>query len=151
MSAYDLKTDKKGIFCIFEIVKTYIQFLDILKHNILCQRYFEARYFLCNIIDVNELCSQQKCTSSAVHINNVKRNSSTNISRNNSNLILTNDESCLLRHTKEEYDRRGGWVRIFPTPDSWDVYRLVTGYSDIIIFLHVCLILTKYIRLFFCL
>jgi hypothetical protein len=27
-----------------------------------------------------------------------------------------------VRRTKEEEQRRGGWIRIFPGPDTWDVY-----------------------------
>uniref|UniRef100_A0A671QCE1 Tubulin--tyrosine ligase-like protein 5 n=1 Tax=Sinocyclocheilus anshuiensis TaxID=1608454 RepID=A0A671QCE1_9TELE len=29
----------------------------------------------------------------------------------------------VLRRAQEEYDRRGGFVRIFPTPDTWELYR----------------------------
>ncbi|XP_068683988.1 tubulin polyglutamylase TTLL5-like [Montipora foliosa] len=35
---------------------------------------------------------------------------------------LTAEESRVLRHTREEYSRRGGFVRVFPTPDSWEMY-----------------------------
>uniref|UniRef100_A0A672SGJ2 Tubulin--tyrosine ligase-like protein 5 n=1 Tax=Sinocyclocheilus grahami TaxID=75366 RepID=A0A672SGJ2_SINGR len=28
----------------------------------------------------------------------------------------------VLRRAQEEYDRRGGFVRIFPTPDTWELY-----------------------------
>ena len=35
---------------------------------------------------------------------------------------LTAEEAAVVRETKEEYARRGGFVRIFPTQDSWDLY-----------------------------
>ena len=35
---------------------------------------------------------------------------------------LTSEEAAVVRETKEEYARRGGFVRIFPTQDSWDLY-----------------------------
>jgi len=40
-------------------------------------------------------------------------------------LNLTADETRVLNKTKEENSRRGGWVRIFPTPDTWETYRFV--------------------------
>ena len=35
---------------------------------------------------------------------------------------LSAEEAAVVRETKEEYARRGSWVRIFPTEDSWDLY-----------------------------
>lgn len=35
---------------------------------------------------------------------------------------LSSEEAAVVRETKEEYARRGSWVRIFPTEDSWDLY-----------------------------
>ena len=35
---------------------------------------------------------------------------------------LTSEEAAVVRETKEEYARRGSFVRIFPTADSWDLY-----------------------------
>ena len=40
-------------------------------------------------------------------------------------LPLSAEEARMVRRVKEEHARRGGWVRIFPTPESWDLYRLV--------------------------
>ncbi|EDO40146.1 predicted protein, partial [Nematostella vectensis] len=37
-------------------------------------------------------------------------------------LTLTPEESRILRQTKEEYARRGGFVRIFPSSESWELY-----------------------------
>uniref|UniRef100_A0A672SH66 Tubulin--tyrosine ligase-like protein 5 n=1 Tax=Sinocyclocheilus grahami TaxID=75366 RepID=A0A672SH66_SINGR len=39
-----------------------------------------------------------------------------------STLSLTAEEMKVLRRAQEEYDRRGGFVRIFPTPDTWELY-----------------------------
>ncbi|KAJ6661243.1 hypothetical protein lerEdw1_015380 [Lerista edwardsae] len=37
-------------------------------------------------------------------------------------LGLSMDEIKALRRVKDEYDRRGGFIRIFPTPLTWDLY-----------------------------
>ncbi|KAF4102609.1 tubulin polyglutamylase TTLL5 isoform X2 [Onychostoma macrolepis] len=44
-----------------------------------------------------------------------------------STLSLTTEEMKVLRRVQEEYDRRGGFVRIFPTPDTWELY---SGYLE---------------------
>ncbi|XP_068436335.1 tubulin polyglutamylase TTLL5 isoform X2 [Clinocottus analis] len=44
-----------------------------------------------------------------------------------STLSLTADEIKVLRRIKEEYKRRGGFVRIFPTADTWELY---SGYLE---------------------
>ncbi|XP_075964534.1 tubulin polyglutamylase TTLL5 [Anarhichas minor] len=43
-------------------------------------------------------------------------------SQGDSTLSLTADEIKVLRRIKEEYKRRGGFVRIFPTADTWELY-----------------------------
>ena len=37
---------------------------------------------------------------------------------------------ALLLQVMEEYQRRGGWARIFPTPDSWAVYGGLQEYDS---------------------
>ncbi|XP_063146200.1 tubulin polyglutamylase TTLL5 isoform X3 [Candoia aspera] len=37
-------------------------------------------------------------------------------------LGLSMEEIKVLRRVKDEYDRRGGFIRIFPTPLTWDIY-----------------------------
>ncbi|KAM3853236.1 tubulin polyglutamylase TTLL5 [Vipera latastei] len=37
-------------------------------------------------------------------------------------LGLSMEEIKVLRRVKDEYDRRGGFIRVFPTPLTWDVY-----------------------------
>uniref|UniRef100_A0A669EXW8 Tubulin--tyrosine ligase-like protein 5 n=1 Tax=Oreochromis niloticus TaxID=8128 RepID=A0A669EXW8_ORENI len=39
-----------------------------------------------------------------------------------STLNLTVEEIRVLRRIKEEYERRGGFIRIFPTTDTWELY-----------------------------
>ncbi|KAM4625521.1 tubulin polyglutamylase TTLL5 [Polymixia lowei] len=39
-----------------------------------------------------------------------------------STLGLTAEEIKVLRRIKEEYERRGGFIRIFPTPETWELY-----------------------------
>ncbi|XP_072222230.1 tubulin polyglutamylase TTLL5 isoform X2 [Leuresthes tenuis] len=43
-------------------------------------------------------------------------------SHGDSTLSLTAEEIKMLRRIKEEYERRGGFVRIFPTADTWELY-----------------------------
>ncbi|XP_066523251.1 tubulin polyglutamylase TTLL5 isoform X2 [Hoplias malabaricus] len=42
-------------------------------------------------------------------------------------LGLTAEEMKVLRRTQEEYERRGGFIRIFPTPQTWELY---SGYLE---------------------
>ncbi|XP_041928112.1 tubulin polyglutamylase TTLL5 isoform X2 [Alosa sapidissima] len=44
-----------------------------------------------------------------------------------STLSLTSEETKVLKRTQEEYERRGGFVRIFPTSDTWELY---SGYLE---------------------
>ncbi|CAL8300152.1 unnamed protein product [Boreogadus saida] len=44
-----------------------------------------------------------------------------------STLGLTAEEIKVLRRTTEEYERRGGFIRIFPTRDTWELY---AGYLE---------------------
>ncbi|XP_077395098.1 tubulin polyglutamylase TTLL5 isoform X2 [Festucalex cinctus] len=37
-------------------------------------------------------------------------------------LSLTAEQIKVLRRTREEYERRGGFIRIFPTEDTWELY-----------------------------
>ena len=49
---------------------------------------------------------------------------------------LTSEEAAVVRETKEEYGRRGSWVRIFPTEDSWDLYGSVK--KDMYLYILPC-------------
>ncbi|KAK2843603.1 hypothetical protein Q7C36_011818 [Tachysurus vachellii] len=42
-------------------------------------------------------------------------------------LGLTAEEVKVLRRTQEEHERRGGFIRIFPTPQTWELY---SGYLE---------------------
>ncbi|KAL6477548.1 hypothetical protein MHYP_G00133830 [Metynnis hypsauchen] len=42
-------------------------------------------------------------------------------------LGLTAEEMKVLRRTQEEHERRGGFIRIFPTPQTWELY---SGYLE---------------------
>ncbi|XP_035023314.1 tubulin polyglutamylase TTLL5 isoform X1 [Hippoglossus stenolepis] len=44
-----------------------------------------------------------------------------------STLSLTAEETKVLRRIKEEYERRGGFIRIFPTAETWELY---SGYLE---------------------
>jgi hypothetical protein len=53
-------------------------------------------------------------------------NSSSESATNKSLSGLNSDEIRIVRRAKEEEARKGGWVRIFPTADSWDLYSYVS-------------------------
>ena len=36
----------------------------------------------------------------------------------------------MVRNAKEENNRRGGWVRIFPTAETWSLYGSMLEYRD---------------------
>uniref|UniRef100_A0A1A7YVK7 Tubulin--tyrosine ligase-like protein 5 n=1 Tax=Iconisemion striatum TaxID=60296 RepID=A0A1A7YVK7_9TELE len=44
------------------------------------------------------------------------------LSQGDSTLSLTAEEIKVLRRIKEEYERRGGFIRIFPTAETWELY-----------------------------
>ncbi|XP_062378642.1 tubulin polyglutamylase TTLL5 [Sardina pilchardus] len=48
-------------------------------------------------------------------------------SHGDSTLSLTSEEAKVLKRTQEEYERRGGFIRIFPTSDTWELY---SGYLE---------------------
>ena len=55
-------------------------------------------------------------------------NSSSESATNKALSGLNSDEIRIVRRAKEEESRKGGWVRIFPTADSWDLYSYVYSY-----------------------
>ncbi|MCJ8736680.1 hypothetical protein PDJAM_G00015270 [Pangasius djambal] len=44
-------------------------------------------------------------------------------------LGLTAEELKVLRRTQEEHERRGGFIRIFPTPQTWELYSCYLEYK----------------------
>lgn len=58
-----------------------------------------------------------------------KRPASANTKESHSQGGLTAEESKVLRMAKEQYQRRGGFVRIFPTSDSWELYGTFLEYK----------------------
>lgn len=45
-------------------------------------------------------------------------------------IVPTPEELRIVRQVREEYERRGGWARIFPTPDSWALYGGLQEYES---------------------
>uniref|UniRef100_A0A672SHN2 Tubulin--tyrosine ligase-like protein 5 n=1 Tax=Sinocyclocheilus grahami TaxID=75366 RepID=A0A672SHN2_SINGR len=66
---------------------------------------------------------QSLTTSPQSHVVNVHVREKPGAKLAESTLSLTAEEMKVLRRAQEEYDRRGGFVRIFPTPDTWELYR----------------------------
>uniref|UniRef100_A0A8C7DFR1 Tubulin--tyrosine ligase-like protein 5 n=1 Tax=Oncorhynchus kisutch TaxID=8019 RepID=A0A8C7DFR1_ONCKI len=46
-----------------------------------------------------------------------------------STLGLTAEELKVLRRIREEHERRGGFIRIFPTPETWELYSCYLEYK----------------------
>jgi hypothetical protein len=57
-----------------------------------------------------------------------KKSSSVNADRlSSSALTLSPEESRVIKMAKAQFDRRGGFVRIFPAVDSWTKYSQYLG------------------------
>jgi hypothetical protein len=72
------------------------------------------------------LCYQRRRPESAVISGKAKSSANINNSAVTGSVSLsslTSEEIRVLRRAKEEYARRGGWVRIFPSVNSWEMYR----------------------------
>ncbi|KAL5009107.1 hypothetical protein ScPMuIL_014688 [Solemya velum] len=67
----------------------------------------------------------QSAGASSVSSLNSKNSDKSNNNSNKAMTGLNSEEIKILRRVKEEDQRKGGFVRIFPTADSWDLY---TGY-----------------------
>merc|ERR1739842_134938 len=51
-------------------------------------------------------------------------------SSRNQPIVPSAEELRIVRQVREEYERRGGWARIFPTPDSWSLYGGIQEYES---------------------
>ncbi|XP_008281028.1 tubulin polyglutamylase TTLL5 isoform X1 [Stegastes partitus] len=65
---------------------------------------------------------QRPTSASNSETEGVKDKQGAKHSQGDSTLSLTAEEIRVLRRIKEEYDRRGGFIRIFPTADTWELY-----------------------------
>ncbi|XP_066958214.1 tubulin polyglutamylase TTLL5-like isoform X1 [Macrobrachium rosenbergii] len=45
-------------------------------------------------------------------------------------IVPSAEELRIVRQVREEYERRGGWARIYPTPDSWALYGGLQEYDS---------------------
>ena len=73
--------------------------------------------------DIFLFCFQGKRPQSASSVKKSSSNSSNNTGPTINPSGLTGEEIRMVRRVKEEHQRRGGWIRIFPSPDSWELYR----------------------------
>ncbi|XP_038147467.1 tubulin polyglutamylase TTLL5 isoform X1 [Cyprinodon tularosa] len=65
---------------------------------------------------------QKPITTACSETNGFNDKQGTKSIQEESTLNLTAEEIKVLRKIKEEYDRRGGFIRIFPTQDTWELY-----------------------------
>uniref|UniRef100_A0A3P8UFV8 Tubulin tyrosine ligase-like family, member 5 n=1 Tax=Cynoglossus semilaevis TaxID=244447 RepID=A0A3P8UFV8_CYNSE len=71
---------------------------------------------------------QQKATSAShPETQGSKEKPAARPGQGDSTLSLTAEEVKVLRRIKEEYERRGGFIRIFPTAETWELY---SGYLE---------------------
>ncbi|XP_026790166.3 tubulin polyglutamylase TTLL5 isoform X1 [Pangasianodon hypophthalmus] len=61
--------------------------------------------------------------------NNIEELKEKQGSRHVDTLGLTAEELKVLRRTQEEHERRGGFIRIFPTPQTWELYSRYLEYK----------------------
>ncbi|XP_042216637.1 tubulin polyglutamylase TTLL5-like isoform X2 [Homarus americanus] len=45
-------------------------------------------------------------------------------------IVPSAEELRIVRQVREEYERKGGWARIYPTPDSWSLYGGLQEYDS---------------------
>ncbi|CAB1436215.1 unnamed protein product, partial [Pleuronectes platessa] len=70
---------------------------------------------------------QKPASASASETEGSKEKQAAKQGQGESTLSLTAEEMKVLRRIKEEYERRGGFIRIFPTAETWELY---SGYLE---------------------
>ena len=60
---------------------------------------------------------------------------------------LSNEEIRILRESKEEYKRRGRFVRIYPTPESWELHSKVVQHYVMLCYVMLCYVMLCYVML----
>ncbi|XP_069391426.1 tubulin polyglutamylase TTLL5 isoform X2 [Paralichthys olivaceus] len=70
---------------------------------------------------------QKPASASTSETEGSKDKQATKQGQGESTLSLTAEEMKVLRRIKEEYERRGGFIRIFPTAETWELY---SGYLE---------------------
>ncbi|XP_062295863.1 tubulin polyglutamylase TTLL5 [Scomber scombrus] len=65
---------------------------------------------------------QRPASASNAETDGLKDRQGAKQGQGDSTLSLTAEEIKVLRRIKEEYERRGGFIRIFPTPETWELY-----------------------------
>jgi len=50
-----------------------------------------------------------------------------NVNRSNKNKGLSSEQQRIVASAKAQFERRGGFVRIFPSPKSWELYSQYLG------------------------
>uniref|UniRef100_A0A8D2ZUD3 Tubulin--tyrosine ligase-like protein 5 n=1 Tax=Scophthalmus maximus TaxID=52904 RepID=A0A8D2ZUD3_SCOMX len=75
--------------------------------------------------DCNSFFSLYTCIPASASSSETEGSKDKQQGQGDSTLSLTAEEIKVLRRIKEEYERRGGFVRIFPTAETWELYRNV--------------------------
>lgn len=74
------------------------------------------------LLTIFNLQKQRTMSAGPVLSNSSIRGSSNSKRKSEDDITLTPEEAKILRQTNEEYERRGGFVRIFPSSESWELY-----------------------------
>lgn len=72
----------------------------------------------------------QRYRSLSTSNTDLKSVSSSGDARRTPNEGLSNEDLRMIREAKEEYKRRGKFVRIYPTPESWELYSSIQEHSS---------------------
>lgn len=88
-----------------------------------------------NTLPRRQNSSSGSSSSSASSSTTTSSNNSRLTSSTTSTLNLTVDESKVLRMAKGQFERRGGFVRIFPAIDSWSKYSQYLGWYYYLVWL----------------
>lgn len=81
--------------------------------------YLILEYFIYSVVISTFIIPQTRPSSAATSASKEKQQSNKGMAG------LNSEEIKIVRRVKEEEARKGGWIRIFPTPDSWDTHGLV--------------------------
>uniref|UniRef100_A0AAQ5XEH1 Tubulin--tyrosine ligase-like protein 5 n=1 Tax=Amphiprion ocellaris TaxID=80972 RepID=A0AAQ5XEH1_AMPOC len=94
-----------------------------LSPSLACDAPLDLKIKASMIADMLSLVGECKPTSASnSETEGVKDKQGAKHSQGDSTLSMTAEEIKVLRRIQEEYERRGGFIRIFPTADTWELY-----------------------------
>uniref|UniRef100_A0A8C7PSI0 Tubulin--tyrosine ligase-like protein 5 n=1 Tax=Oncorhynchus mykiss TaxID=8022 RepID=A0A8C7PSI0_ONCMY len=105
-----------------------------LSPSLACDAPLDLKIKASMISDMFSIVGESFSLPLFLHIKNKSNNTDTDgpkekpgSKQGDSTLGLTAEELKVLRRIREEHERRGGFIRIFPTPETWELY---SGYLE---------------------